>query len=161
MADQRLRSPSRDERSAFLQELRDIRLACLGSWLVCGDFNMILNVADKNNGCLERAQMRRFRQTINDLLLDELFLHGRLFTWSNRRGEPMLERLDRAFGSTEWTQRFPAHHLRCLSSDHSDHAPLLLILSTNPWPPPRFSFEAIWTKFPGYNEVVAAGWGTS
>jgi hypothetical protein len=45
---------------------------------------------------LDRAQMRRFRRTINELLLDELFLHDRLFTWSNRRGNPTTSRLARS-----------------------------------------------------------------
>lgn len=35
-------SPTRDdEKDAFLQELRDVRFASTGPWLVCGDFNMV------------------------------------------------------------------------------------------------------------------------
>ena len=34
-------SNSSSEKTAFLQELRDIRAACAGPWLVCGDFNLI------------------------------------------------------------------------------------------------------------------------
>jgi endonuclease/exonuclease/phosphatase family metal-dependent hydrolase len=76
--------------------------------------------------------MRRFRGLLDDLELDEVHLHGhgRLFTWSNGHDHPTLERLDRVFTNTNWNAQFPSHHLRCLSFDGSDHAPLLLILNT-------------------------------
>lgn len=73
------------DKVAFLQELRDVRAACPGPWLLCGDFNMIYQAADKNNARLNRRSMRRFARLLNDLLLSELFLHGRLFTWSSER----------------------------------------------------------------------------
>jgi hypothetical protein len=71
--------------------------------------------------------MHRFRNTVDDLHLSNFHLLGRLFTWSNERGNPTLERLDRAFASIEWMEMFQNHMLRCLSSDSSDHAPLHLM----------------------------------
>lgn len=68
------------ERAAFLQELRDVRAAAPGPWLICGDFNMIYRAADKNNGRLHRGVMRRFRDFLDDLELDEVHLSDRLFT---------------------------------------------------------------------------------
>jgi exonuclease III len=112
-------SNSSSEKTAFLQELRDIRAACAGPWLVCGDFNLIYQAADKNHGRLHRGLMRAFRDTIDVLQLQELHLSGRLYTWSNGRDNPTLERIDRAFASVEWLQLFPFHHLRSLSSDCS------------------------------------------
>jgi hypothetical protein len=43
--------------------------------------------------------MGRFCRFLNDLKLLELHLHGRLFTWSNERTNPTLERIDRVFVS--------------------------------------------------------------
>lgn len=60
--------------------------------MLCGDFNMICNAADKNNSRLHRRTMSRFRQFLNNLELKELHLHGRLYTWSNERAHPTLER---------------------------------------------------------------------
>lgn len=59
----------------FLQELREVRRACTGSWVVAGDFNLIYKTSDKNNN-LNRAMMCRFRTAINDLALREIPLHG-------------------------------------------------------------------------------------
>lgn len=76
----------------FLQELRDVHLTFQGPWAVCGDFNMIYQAADKNNGRLHDGLMRRFRGLLDDLRLDELHLSGRLYTWSSCRepGTPPL-----------------------------------------------------------------------
>jgi hypothetical protein len=148
----------RAEKEAFLAEIRDIRAACPGPWLVCGDFNIIYQAADKNNGRLHRRLMRAFRRVIDDLELVDLHLSGRSFTWSNERDRPTLERLDRALASVTWLDEHPNHALRTLSSDSSDHAPLLLVLNTEPWAPPRFRFHNFWTKMEGFLDVVKTAW---
>jgi len=53
---------------------------------------------------------------------------GRAFTWSNQRDWPALELLDRMFALVEWLTEFPSHTLKPLSSDCSNHCPLLLLL---------------------------------
>jgi hypothetical protein len=65
--------------------------------MISGDFNMIYKAEDKNNSRLNRRMMNRFRHLLEDLDLLELHLHGRLYTWSNEREDPTLERIDRAF----------------------------------------------------------------
>jgi hypothetical protein len=130
----------------------------VGPWLVCGDFNMIYQASDKNNSRLHIGTMRLFRRALDDLLLEELHLSGRLFTWSNHREPPTLERLDRAFASVDWLEQYHCHHLRCLSSDCSDHAPLLLVLNSEPWGRPRFRFEDCWVKLGGFLDAVRAAW---
>lgn len=102
--------------------------------------------------------MRRFRRLLDDCQLEELYLHGRLYTWSNERQRPTLERIDRAFASLDWFEAFPSHHLRCLSSDCSDHAPLLLQLCTQPWAKPGFRFGSFWVRLDGFEEAVKQAW---
>lgn len=102
--------------------------------------------------------MGQFRQFLNDLELKELHLHGRLYTWSNERSHPTLERIDRIFVSLEWEERFSNCHLRSLSTDASDHAPLLLHTNVQPVTRRRFRFESIWSRLPGYLDTVAAAW---
>jgi exonuclease III len=65
---------------AFVQELRDVREDCDGPWMICGDFNLIYKDEDKNNGLLNRQMMGRFRRTINELALKEVYLNGRRYT---------------------------------------------------------------------------------
>lgn len=72
--------PSDADKIQFLDEMRSIRTHRLGAWMLCGDFNLIYNAEDKNNDCLHRRMMGRFRRFLNDLELKELHLHGRLYT---------------------------------------------------------------------------------
>jgi hypothetical protein len=80
-------------------------------------------------------------------------------TMMNRDGDPALERIDRAFASIEWLQLYPFHHLRSLSSNCSDHSPLLLVLNSNPWAVPRFCFEQFWTCVGGFVDMIQTAWG--
>jgi len=139
----------------FLDELLQFRASVTSPWLLCGDFNMIYMAADKNNDRLDRRCMRRFRSFINAAQLEQLHLNGRRFTWSSERDQPALECLDRLFANSEWLMAYPNHVLKALSSDCSDHCPLLLLADVIPWAKKRFRFEPHWLKIPGFMEVVA------
>ena len=103
---------------------------------------MIYRAADKNNDRLDRRCMRRFRRFLGAVAVEELHLNGRLFTWTNERLHPTLERIDRAFASVDWLELYPNHQLRALSSDCSDHTPLLLCTDVVPWACKRFRFKS-------------------
>ncbi|XP_066361483.1 uncharacterized protein [Miscanthus floridulus] len=118
---------------------------------------MIYQAADKNNDRLDRRAMRRFRSFISRAHLHEIDLIGRRFTWSSERDRPTLERLDRVFASVEWFDLHPNHCLKPLSSDCSDHCPLLL-MDVAPRAKRRFKFESFWAKMPGFLDVVAQAW---
>lgn len=79
---------ARSDKPDFLLEIRAVRAASPGPWLLCGDFNLIYKASDKNNGRLDRSTMRRFHGVIDDLQLEELHLSGRIFAWSNGRDRP-------------------------------------------------------------------------
>jgi hypothetical protein len=72
---------------------------------------MIYGADDKNNDRLNRRLMGQFRRFINDASLKEIHLNYRLFTWSNKRAHPTLERIDRAFVSQEWDELYPSNDL--------------------------------------------------
>jgi hypothetical protein len=102
--------------------------------------------------------MGMFRRLLQDLELEELYLHGWLYTWSNERTHPTLERIDRAFACAQWCSLFPLHRMRTLSSSCSDHAPLIIHTSGSLMAKKRFHFEAIWPRFPGFLQAMEVGW---
>ena len=110
------------------------------------------------NSRLNRRMMNHFRHFINEMELQELYLKGRLYTWSNERDTPTLERLDRVFTSEEWTLAFPDHELSALATECSDHAPLLLKSDCTFMHCMRFRFENFWPKCEGYLQVVEEAW---
>jgi exonuclease III len=149
---------SNADKTLFLAELKERRALCPGPWLLLGDFNMILRASEKNNTNLDRTMMNKFREFVAELELKELYMHGRLFTWSNEREEPTLTRIDRALVSVDWDLCNPDALLQALTTNVSDHAPLHLSLSAGFRPKRRFRFEVFWTKLEGFEEAVKAGW---
>lgn len=147
-----------DQKLMFLQEMRDIRAACLGPWLITGDFNLIYRAEDKNNTNVDRAMMGRFRRLLNDVELREIELLGRRYTWSNERTAPTLVRLDRAFCTADWENVFPDHMLHSTAAGISDHCPLLLNLRARNRGMRRFHFESFWPQLEGFYEVVHQAW---
>lgn len=119
---------------------------------------MIYRAQDKNNGRLDRRGMRRFRNFMNQAHLEEINMADRLYTWSSERERPTLELLDRMFATADWFAEFPNHILRPLSSDCSDHYPLLLSLNAFSGAKRRFRFESFWATMTGFAEVVAQAW---
>ncbi|XP_066384809.1 uncharacterized protein [Miscanthus floridulus] len=102
--------------------------------------------------------MRCFEHFLGAVAVEELHLNSCLFTWTNERLHPTLECIDRAFASVDWLELYPNHHMRALSSDCSNHAPLLLCMDVVPWVRKHFRFESFWTKLPGFLDVVASTW---
>jgi hypothetical protein len=102
--------------------------------------------------------MGQFRRFLNEAALKELHLEGRLFTWSNERAHPTLEKIDRVFVSSEWEGLYPGYDLCSLASLCFDHAPLLLRTNRNFFAKKRFLFRSFWTKFPGFLEVIKKAW---
>src|SRR5688572_29373224 len=102
--------------------------------------------------------MGHFKRCIDDLEVQELHLNGCLFTWSNERLDPTLECIDRIFASEEWMSICPDHKLCVLSSQCSDHAPLLLQTTCALASFKRFRFGNIWPKYDGYLQTVEQVW---
>jgi hypothetical protein len=146
------------EKELFLNELTNRRALCHGPWAIAGDFNMILTAAEKNNSNLNRSVMARFRSFIQRHELNDTYLHGRLYTWSNEREDPTLSRIDKVLASVDWDLAHPDAILQALSSSVSDHAPIHLALSAAIRPKRRFRFELFWLKLEGFEEAVRSAW---
>jgi hypothetical protein len=148
------------EKCLFLRELKEVRDLHLGPWVVAGDFNLIVDAADKNNANLNRHMMRRFRRLLAEVELKELYLNGRRYTWSNERERATLERLDGVFSTMDWEVSFPSAFLSALRTSTSDHCPLLLNLALPFNSRKRFRFESFWPKVDGFLETVEMAWAS-
>lgn len=92
---------SRENKPAFFRELASIADSISSPWMLLGDFNLTRFPDDKNTDSFNVADADRFNEVINALGLIEIPLVDRAYTWSNRRDEPTLVRLDRCFVSLD------------------------------------------------------------
>jgi hypothetical protein len=102
--------------------------------------------------------MGQFCRFINEASLEEIHLEGRLFTWSNERCHPTLERIDRCFITLDWEALFLGHELLALPSLCSDHALLLLCMDATSVAKKRFLFRSFWPSFQGFQEAMERAW---
>lgn len=124
-------APARHEdKPAFFTELAAVAATVAGPWMLIGDFNLTRCLEDKNNCNFNSAEANHFNDLINSLGLIEIPLIDRAYTWSNRRAEPTLVRLDRCFVNVHWDAVFPNTTMSSLTRLASDHVPLLATVCT-------------------------------
>ncbi|XP_074376703.1 uncharacterized protein LOC141718222 [Apium graveolens] len=99
-----------------------------------------------------QSLMDGFRSAIEDCNLVEVDLMGGKYTWEKSKGKPnwVKERLDRAFATEGWWQKFPLGTLELRHAIVSDHEPIELklmdtLMSRKHF---RFRFENSWLKEP-------------
>ena len=102
---------------------------------------MILRASEMNNNNINPSMMNKFRNFVDAHELKEVYMQGRLYTWSNEQDAPTLTKNDRALASIDCELSYPDHLLQALSTSISDHKPLHLSTSTHFYPKKRFSFE--------------------
>ncbi|GAA0146427.1 hypothetical protein LIER_06387 [Lithospermum erythrorhizon] len=94
------------------------------------DFNEVLSDDEYVSHRRHRSnwQMDNFRQVVNDCRMIEVGYSGFKFTWCNNFIAPnsTRARLDRCLASKAWMDKFPLATLDHLSTNNSDHLPLLL-----------------------------------
>ncbi|XP_024171719.1 uncharacterized protein LOC112177688 [Rosa chinensis] len=153
--------PTTSERHRTWTLLRELSTQSALPWIVVGDFNEVLHVAEKAGGCVRReGQMQQFRDALAFCDLFDLGFSGSAFTWS-RAG--IRCRLDRAVGTASWTDIFPAAQVSNLKPIHGDHVPILLGVYPSPLATvqrrrKRFRFESFWVRHEACAEVVKSGW---
>ncbi|GAA0171457.1 hypothetical protein LIER_25482 [Lithospermum erythrorhizon] len=94
-------------------------------------------------------QMDSFRHVVKDCGIIDIGYSAFAFTWCNNFISPSSTRakLDRCLASKSWRDRFLRAQLQHLSTNTSDHLPILLILGTQSQSTPqqktRFKFEGV------------------
>uniref|UniRef100_A0A803MV36 RNase H type-1 domain-containing protein n=1 Tax=Chenopodium quinoa TaxID=63459 RepID=A0A803MV36_CHEQI len=131
-------------------------------WLLCGDFNEICEAHKKWGGNPQPiAQMRAYKDTMNQCNLIDLGYTGHKFTWFNKRkAQPIFERLDRFWASPDWIQDYPDALVQNLLRMSSDHNPILLTLEKWVFSTGHklFRFEPMWFSDPDFDPFVIQEW---
>ncbi|GAA0149454.1 hypothetical protein LIER_08618 [Lithospermum erythrorhizon] len=131
-----------------------------------GDFNEVFFHYEHVSQSHPRPQwkMNNFRQMAEECGIIDVGFSGVPFTWCNNFTSPYSTRarLDRGLASKDWIDEFLDAQLKHLSSNTSDHLPLLLNKGTRrngiKRGKARFKFESSWCLYKETIEVVRTAW---
>lgn len=92
------------ERHHFWEKLQRISVNRTGPWMMCGDFNEILNPNEKWGGRWRSARsLRNFKDMINCCNMKDMKFTGNQFSWVGRRQKETIEScLDIVFINSDW-----------------------------------------------------------
>lgn len=127
-------APEVGNRQAVWDTLSNLSSSRSGAWYLTGDFNEIINNAEKSGG-RDRVESTfvNFRSFLSQCDLFDLQHTCNFLSWRGTRGSQETGtyivhcRLDRALANSEWSDLFPTAKCHYLLYEGSDHRPLLSI----------------------------------
>ncbi|XP_074322706.1 uncharacterized protein LOC141659680 [Apium graveolens] len=155
--------PERERWQEAWNMLRQLAQVDSIPWCIFGNFNDLLFAKDKS-GKHPHPQnlLDGFQATTEDCNLTELELKGGEFTWEKSKGSTnwVRERLDRAFATNDWWQKFPLCKISVTHTIYSDHDPIILDLFDTSCSRKqfRFRFKNVWLKESFFHDEVSNFW---
>jgi hypothetical protein len=154
-------SPYEQGKQEFIDELHVILDSWDGPMVFGGDFNLIRESSNKNNGNINYHWAHAFNNWINAGGLIEIKNPTRSYTWTNNQEEPIMAVLDRVFVTTNFENQYPGVNIRGTPRVGSYHVPIIVELGINPSQKPYiFRFEKWWLEREEFQNLVAEVWNT-
>ncbi|KAK3199815.1 hypothetical protein Dsin_023230 [Dipteronia sinensis] len=91
-----------------------------------GDFNVVLNEAERSRVCYNRSSIRSFKDFLSNAMVVDMPLQSLSFTWTNSREDAVWSRIDRFLISPSLLICFPNLKQWGLLRSISDHNPIVL-----------------------------------
>jgi hypothetical protein len=133
--------------------------------LCTGDLNEIMHPTEKLGPApVNFNRINVFCSLIKKCGLFDLGYDGPSYTWSNKRftSTPTYERLDRCLANAEWCRAFPTTTVLHLPMMYSDHAPILLLPTSQRQRPRKpFRFENWWLMEEDFQQIAQQSWHIS
>ena len=142
------------QRQVLWDALEEFAAAIDEGWCILGDFNAVLNTADRMGGTeITAAEIRPLNDCINTCEVQELRSIGPYYTWTNKS---IWTRIDRAFVNALWYDLFDFCQVIYMANSLSDHTALIIDSPKCPKPPPTFHFCDMWTRDADFIHLVEA-----
>ncbi|XP_010480749.1 PREDICTED: uncharacterized protein LOC104759539 [Camelina sativa] len=162
-------SSSAEERKVLWSELRDHYDSPIirnKPWMLVGDFNETLDIAEHSNvddHPMVTSGMREFQNVVTYCAVTDIHSHGPLYTWCNKRETGLiLKKLDRVLVNDVWLQAYPTLYIVFDAGGCSDHLQSRISLNTacgSPVPTRKpFKFVNAVTGMAEFAPLVADYW---
>ncbi|XP_019259313.1 PREDICTED: uncharacterized protein LOC109237461 [Nicotiana attenuata] len=117
-----------NQRENLWRDLRGLTIPSQEAWLLSGDFNNVLSSEDRIGSPVTDAEIKRFKDVIDDLQLTLLSAKGWHYTWTNKQGSDsrVYSKIDWALGNYQWIQQYGHIEADFLNPSVSDHSPILI-----------------------------------
>jgi hypothetical protein len=134
--------------------------------MICmGDLNEIMHPTEKLGPTpVNFNRINGLCSLVKQCGLFDLCYDGPAYTWSNKRftSTPTYERLDRCLANAEWCRAFPTTTVLHLPMMYNDHAPILLLpTSQHQRPKKPFLFENWWLVEEDFQQTAQQSWHLS
>ncbi|XP_074293094.1 uncharacterized protein LOC141620008 [Silene latifolia] len=150
------------DREPLWQSIRSYHLQLNAPWLLCGDFNAIMERNERIGGAeITNDEIRPMADAIRDCQLTDMKARGAFYTWNNKQGTDSLiySRIDRVFINEEWLEQYPDSFAHFLPEGLFDHCPgLVHFEEERQRRGSSFKYYNMWSMAKDYKEVVIDGW---
>lgn len=137
------RSNDADDMKMVWRELVQVKSSIDDAWIICEDFNNIVNLNDRIGSAITLSEVEGIRDSLRDYGLHELEYVGPFFIWSNKQEvvERVFSKIDRVFVNDLYSEIFHDSLANFVHGSVSDHSPCIIQLEVlrNSKPKP-FSF---------------------
>ncbi|XP_074306340.1 uncharacterized protein LOC141641582 [Silene latifolia] len=144
--------------------IRDYHRGINGPWVVCGDFNAILDFNERIGGApVSYADVLPLAQVTQDCNLADLKATGAFFTWNNKHetGDKVYSRIDRVMINDDWITTFPDSVANFLPEGLFDHCPCLISLECSHQQRTKsFKYFNMWAFSKEFDSTVRNCWST-
>lgn len=126
-----------------------------------GDFNSIRSIDERKERSMvfRQVDVNNFNMFIDDNLLIDLPICGRLLTWYHGDGVSM-SRLDRFLLSEKWCAAGPNNIQVAYQRGLSDHVPSMLHVDEANWGSRPLRMLKCWSDYPSYANFVCDQWSS-
>lgn len=131
-------------RRELWQELINIKEACNGPWVSCGDFSLTRYPNERSEGNRIIGAMNEFTEWINEMEFIDPPLLGGTYTWRRGDTRTSASRIDRFLYSSQWDESFTQIKQNLMPRLGSDHNPIVLDCGDLNFKKTYFKFEQGW-----------------
>ncbi|XP_075109235.1 uncharacterized protein LOC142181024 [Nicotiana tabacum] len=133
----------------------------VGAWEIMGDFNFVLSQKDKVGGKVTYAEIKEFKECMEQCGLQELKSSGCFYTWNNKHEEQdrVLSKIDKVITNNDWVNKFPAYEVHYMTAKVYDHIPTMIKWEGISSPKMRrFKYYSMWSMDNSFMTRVEGSW---